>query len=145
MSAQQGDVSLFQTTDDGEIEVINGVVTMGGGLETMAYLALFGGNEDDDGLADNAFNWWANFDEVDPSRQYRSETQHLLQSLPATSGNLGRIDEAVNRDLAAFIEKKIATSISVVTSIPAINRIKIVITIDADNTIEFTENWEARS
>ena len=46
---QQGDVLLFQTVDDGEINIENGVVEMSGGLETAAYLSLYGGNEDDDG------------------------------------------------------------------------------------------------
>lgn len=143
---QQGDVSLFQTDDDGNIEVVGGIVTMSGGLETAAYLALFGGNEDDDGRADNPDNWWGNLDEVDPDRRYRSETQNLLQALPATSGNLPRIDDAANRDLAFFVTKKIASSVSVDTSIPAINRIRVAIDIKAqgvESRFEFTENWKA--
>ena len=46
---QHGDVLLYHTPDGGEIEMVNGLVTMSGGLETMAYLCLFGGNEEDDG------------------------------------------------------------------------------------------------
>ena len=65
MAEQQGDVSLFQTNDDGNIEVEGGIVTMGGGLETSAYLSLFGGNEDDDNRTDNPANWWGNIDETD--------------------------------------------------------------------------------
>ena len=48
-TVQQGDVLLFQTIDDGNVEVINGIITMSGGLDTAAYLSLFGGNEEDDG------------------------------------------------------------------------------------------------
>jgi len=58
--SQQGDVKLFQTTDDGDIYVVNGIVEMSGGLETSAYLSLFGGNEDDDGSDGSPFSWWAN-------------------------------------------------------------------------------------
>ena len=144
--SQQGDILLFQTDDNGNITVVDGVVEMSGGLETAAYLSLFGGNEDDDGLNNNALTWWANIDEVDSARQYRSETQHLLQALPATTGNLRRIEDAANRDLAWFIDKKIASSINVVVTIPGLNRIKITIEIEAlgeESSFEFVENWKA--
>lgn len=146
MAEQQGDVSLFQTDDDGNITVEGGIVTMSGGLETSAYLSLFGGNEDDDGRADNQANWWANIDEVDPAREYHSETQNLLQALPATTGNLRRIEDAANRDLAWFITNKVASSVTVVASIPGINRIKLTIDIEAqgeETSFEFVENWKA--
>lgn len=143
---QQGDVKLFQTTDDGEITVTDGIVEMSGGLETAVYVSLFGGNEDDDGRADNSFNWWANIDEIDPDQQYRSETQNLLQSLPAITGNLRRIEDAANRDLAWFVTKKVASSIAAVASIPGLNQIKIIVDIEAngiESSFEFVENWKA--
>jgi len=146
MAEQQGDVSLFQTNDDGNITVEGGIVTMSGGLETSAYLSLFGGNEDDDGRADNRANWWGNIDEVDPSREYHSETQNLLQALPATSGNLRRIEDAANRDLSWFITNKVASSVTVTASIPGINKIKLTIDIEAqgeESSFEFVENWKA--
>ena len=145
---QQGDVLLFQTNDDGDINVENGLVEMSGGLETMAYLCLFGGNEDDDGLSENGLTYWGNLDEIDPAMQYRSETQHLLQAIPATTGNLRRIEDAANRDLNVFIEKKIASSVTVVATIPGLNKIKIVINIDAlgdESSFEFVENWKVSS
>ncbi len=119
---------------------------MNGGLETAAYLSLFGGNEDDDGLQDNTATWWANLDEVDPVRQYRSETQNLLQAIPATTGNLRRIEDAAKRDLAWFIDNNVASSVDVVASIPAINRVKLTINIEAvgiESSFEFVENWKA--
>lgn len=145
---QQGDVLLFQTTDDGDINVEGGLVEMSGGLETMAYLCMFGGNEDDDGLSKNGLTYWGNLDEIDPAVQYRSETQHLLQAIPATTGNLRRIEDAANRDLKVFIEKKIASSVTVVATIPGLNKIKIVINIDAlgeESSFEFVENWKVSS
>lgn len=143
---QEGDVKLFQTDDDGNITVENGLVEMSGGLETAAYLSLFGGNEDDDGRADNPANWWANLDEVDPTREYHSETQNLLQGLPATTGNLRRIEDAAGRDLAWFVDSGVASSVSVSASIPGINRIKLTIDIEAvgqESSFEFVENWKA--
>lgn len=144
--AQQGDVKLFQTDDDGEITVTNGVVEMSGGLETAAYLSLFGGNEDDDGSNDTPLTWWGNLDEIDPARQYRSETQNLLQALETTSGNLQRIEDAAGRDLKWFLDERVASSVTVSASIPGINRIKLTIEIEADgeeSSFEFVENWKA--
>ncbi len=146
MAEQQGDVSLFQTDDEGNITVEGGIVTMGGGLETSAYLSLFGGNEDDDGSQDNSANWWANLDEGDPAKEYHSETQNLLQALPATTGNLRRIEDAANRDLAWFITNKVASSVKVAASIPGLNKIKLTIDIEAigeESSFEFVENWKA--
>lgn len=146
MAEQQGDVLLCQTNDDGEINVDNGIVEMSGGLETAAYLSLFGGNEDDDGRADNPATWWANLDEVDPARQYRSETQNLLQALPATTGNLRRIEDAAVRDLAWFTQANVASSVAVAASIPGLNKIKLTINIEAvgeESSFDFVENWKA--
>ncbi len=145
---QQGDVVLYQSIDDGEIEVVNGVVTMDGGLQTSVYNSLFGGNMEDDGLADNAFNWWGNMLEIDPDEQLRSETQNILRSIPATAVNLLRIQAAVLRDLQWMITKKVANEIDAAVSIPALNKIKIVVTINAigpESSFEFVENWGASS
>lgn len=145
MQNQQGDVRLFQTDNDGNIIVRDGIVEMDGGLGTAAYLSMFGGNEDDDGLTDNPKTWWGNLGEIDPVRQYRSETQNLLRGLPATSGNLRRIEDAASRDLAWFVSERVASSISVSASIPGVNRVKIIVDIEADgieSRFEFVENWK---
>ena len=136
---QQGDVLLFQTVDDGEINIENGLVEMSGGLETAAYLSMFGGDED-------LKEWWGNLEETEPARKYRSETQNLLQSIPATSGNLRRIEQAATRDLAWFLELKVASSVDVSASIPSINHVSITVVIEAEGVqseFNFVENWEA--
>ena len=143
---QQGDVNLFQTDDDGEISVVNGVVQMTGSFETAAYLSLFGGNEDDDGSAGNPQTWWGNLGVVDGAGKYVSETQNLLQAIPATSANLLRIEEAVKRDLQWFLDLSVASSVTVAVSIPALNRVKIVVRIEAvgeESEFSFVENWKA--
>ena len=144
--SQQGDVLLFQTDDDGDIIVENGVVAMTGGFETAAYLSMFGGNEDDDGSDGNPLTYWGNLGVTTSSMQYRSKTQNLLQSIPATSGNLRLIDDAVASDLQWFLDEKIASSVVVATSMPALNTIKIRVTIEAngvESSFTYTENWRA--
>lgn len=141
---QEGDVLLYQTNDDGEISVTNGLVKMSGGLQTAAYLSLFGGNEDDDGLADNAKAWWGNTTETEKSRKYISETQNLLESLPITSGNLLRVEDAAKRDLAWFKNEGVATSVSVSASILGLNMVELAINIDQES-FKFVENWRSAS
>lgn len=143
---QQGDVKLFQTVDDGEINVDGGIVEMSSGLETSAYLSLFGGNEDDDGSDGNPQEWWGNRGETDSAKKYRSETQNLLQAIPATSGNLKRIEDAAKRDLNWFLVENVASSVEVDVSIPAVNKVNITVNIKAvgeESRFEFVENWKA--
>lgn len=133
------DVKLFQTIDDGEISIEGGIVEMSGGLETAAYLSLFGGDED-------LKEWWGNISETDPARRYRSETQQILDTVPATSSNLIRIEDAALRDLRWFINENIASTIDVSASIPAPGRVSIAGIIEADGVLsefDFVENWEA--
>lgn len=145
---QQGDVKLIQTNDDGDILVADGVVEMTSGFETAAYLALFGGNEQDDGLEGNPFGWWGNIGENVAARKYVSETQNLLQSLPLTTGNLKRIEDAAGRDLSFFLSQGIASSVTIAATIPAVNTVRLSVSIIADgeeSEFSFTENWKAAS
>lgn len=146
MRQDQGDVLLFQTTDDGEIEVEDGTVTLSGGLETAAYLSLFGGNEQDSGRPDDPLTWWGNIDEGRQERRYRSETQHLLRAIPAIPANLRRIEQAAERDLAWMVSVNAATAVSATASMPGRNRVRLVVRIEADGApsiIEYFENWKA--
>lgn len=146
MIQDQGDVLLFQTTDDGEIEVEDGRVTLSGGLETAAYLSLFGGNEQDSGRPDDPLTWWGNMDEGQPERRYRSETQYLLRAIPAIPANLRRIEQAAERDLSWMVSTNAATAVSATASMPGRNRVRLTIRIEADGApsiIEYFENWKA--
>jgi phage gp46-like protein len=119
------DVLLRQTDDGGEITVDNGLALMSDGLETAAYLSLFGGNDDDAGdAASERRQWWGNLDETERASRYRSETQYLLASgLPAVPANLRRFEQAAGRDLAWLVETGTARSVAVSASIPALNRV----------------------
>lgn len=141
------DVRLYQTLDGGEIDTTNGQLVLSDGLETAAYLSLFGGNERDSGLpADDRYQFWGNLGEVDPKRRYRSETQNLLRSLPATSSNLRRIEDAAGRDLE-WLTEDVADSVAVTATIPALNRVQlnVVVVIGGKRIgMVFAEDWRAR-
>lgn len=132
------DVLLFQTNDNGEIEIEGGQVTMTDSLETAVYLSLFGGNIEDDGSQDNPLTWWGNLVENEPANRYRSETQYLLGTVPAVSANLKRIEDAATRDLQ-WLE---AGTLEVSASLTGLNRVKIDVTID-DTPFSYSEDWRA--
>ena len=140
------DVRLTHTADGGEIEFVEGLIVMDDGLETAVYLSLFGGNERDSGKPnDTALQWWGNIGETDPAKWYRSETQHLLRSLPAITINLRRLEDAVKNDLGWMVNAGLARSIKTSVSIPALNRVFIAIAIEISPTetrrFEFREKW----
>ena len=137
------DVLLFQTVDDGDITVRDGIVDMTIGLETAVYLSLFGGNQDDNGLTDSSATWWGNIDENREAYQYRSETANLLESLPAIPANLLRVEEAVKRDTSWLVSGDYAASVTVTASMPSLNRIQIDVDIDA-SSYTFASEWGAQ-
>lgn len=139
---QQGDVKLFNTLNNGDITVEEGITEMSGGLETAVYLSLFGGNEDDDGLDDNRKQWWGNLSENEPSKQYRSETQHMMRSLPLTTNRVRPLEEAILRDLRWLIPD-VARTIEAEVFVIGLNKIKINVVINGDETLTFVENWLA--
>jgi len=134
------DVLLFQTLDDGEINITGGEVELTDGLEPAVYLSLFGGNWQDDGTPDNLLTWWGNADTQDPDERQISRTQYLLQSMPATSGNLKRVEDAALANLDWLTARGLTVSVS--ASVPTLNRVKIDVNIDGD-VITIDEEWGA--
>lgn len=119
------DALLRHGPNGGELTLEAGEVLLSDGLETAAYLSLFGGNEQDPGVGASPEQWWGNIDEPEPARRYRSETQHLLRSLPAVPANLRRIEQAAARDLQWLLDEGLAQAITVAARIPALNRITV--------------------
>jgi phage gp46-like protein len=123
------DVLLRQSDDGGEVTVEAGLFLMSEGLETAAYLSLFGGNEQDPADSESEQQWWGNLAETESDRTYRSETQYLIRSLPAVPSNLRRIEQAAARDLQWMIDAGTAKSIAVAANIPALNRVVLEVSI----------------
>lgn len=120
------DVLLYQTNDDGDINVVNGVVEMSGGLETFVYLSLFGGDVE----------WWGNADEPDPAKRFKGEFQTLARSIPITPGNLRRLEDAARRDLTGGPWG----SFDVTATIPALNTVKLSVVVDRVEFIYYEES-----
>ena len=139
-----GEVYLFNTADGGDINVVNGITETRAGLETAAYLSMFGGNAEDDASENKTKQFWGNLLETQPSKQYRSKTQYILSGLPATASNLLKLERAVNEDLKWMLETGVSSKIEVKASIPSLNRVEILVTITAKgapSSFNFYLNW----
>lgn len=135
------DVYIFDTSDGGDVTLD---LEIRDGLESSFYLSIFGGNSKDDGLEKNPFTWWGNIGETIQSRIYRSETAHLLRTIPPTSKNLQRIRDAANRDLAWALTEGVCKTLDIQVSMPARNNVKIVINADGISPLEFQSFWGER-
>jgi phage gp46-like protein len=138
---QEGDVKLRNTPEGGEITAVDGVVEMDPGIATAVYLAWFGGNQQDPGESDTTRQWWGNIGEDEPARRVRSRVQHILDGVPATPGNLKRLEDAAKRDLEPMQEAGAITSVEVAAALVGHNRVKIRAKINGDTTLEFSEAW----
>lgn len=154
MSAtQQGDVLLTVSADApgtargvSTITVIQGVVEMTGGFETAVLLSLFGGNRLDDGTPRSKYGYWGNFIQSNPARRYVSRVQHALRTIPLVTANLHIIREAALADLDWLITEGAANVVEVEVEVPALNRVKLNVTLQARGQelhFSFTENWKA--
>ncbi len=131
------DVQLLETVNGGEIQCVNGQIVLSEGLETAAFLSLFGGNSDDAGqTATDSIQWWGNLSEADPANRYRGELQFLLNTLPLIPANLQRFEEAAAADLS-WMTDSIADDLAVAATMPALNRvdINVAIVIDGKTTL----------
>lgn len=122
------DVNLFQTPDDGDIEALNGVITLTDTPAPAAFISLFGGHQD-------GAVWWGDAAII-------SRTQTLLDTLPPTSGNLLRLQDAAAQDLAWMTRDPYNWTVSVVATIPQVNHIQLSVTINGVTT-EFVQEWTA--
>jgi phage gp46-like protein len=140
------DVYLYHTADGGEIDYVVGKAVMSDGLETAAYLSLFGGNEDDASTdPDDPGQWWGNFGESE-ERKLRSRTGHLLTSLVAIPANLRTVEDAARQDLAWMLAA-FAESVDARATMPAPRRIELKVYIVVDGTgynFTFGETWTAQ-
>lgn len=109
---QIGDMLVFSNNGLAELAQVAGQMVMTPGPESAIFLALQGGNEEDDGSsATESKQFWGNYGEP-PEKQFRSRTLNILSSgVPINSGNVTNIVQAVVEDLGGtFPTAEIAIS-----------------------------------
>lgn len=135
------DVRLHQTVDGGEVTFVQGNPEMSiVELETAAYLSLLGGNIEDDGsVSTEAFQWWGNHTETDPTKKYRSRFEGAIMGSKNLAADILRIEEAATLDLAWFTEENVADEVAVSASVPNYNQLDLTVEIQVgDNEYSFT-------
>ena len=137
------DVHLYHTDDGGDVDLVpDGTYTeliLDTGLETAAYLSMFGGNERDPGTVfddtdpdhPHQNQWWGNLNES-TTVAMRSETANLLRALPVTTSNLVKVEQAAARDLDWFLVDEIAREIEVTATLLTLNRVEIQVRLEID-------------
>jgi hypothetical protein len=121
---QAGDVLIFQGVDDGDIESVDGIITMTAGLESMYYLILVGGNENDINTPDTKHLEWLGNEDEPVERQYRGRVQALLNGMPITSGTMQTLKDACIDDLSVGFGDLI-TALDCTVYALSTNRVKI--------------------
>lgn len=103
------DLKVIETLNGGDLVKTSKDLQVIYGFESMPYLAMFGGNVEEntpDLRISNRqyFDWWGNnlLFPKDPSVQFNSETERTLNSVALTSQGRVDIEEAVRKDLDFF-------------------------------------------
>ncbi len=142
----KGDALWGACPDGGDVDFVDGEPVRSGGLQAAVYISLMGGNQDDDGSPESKLQWWGNSLESDTNRVIRGRTGTLIAGIPMSSGNLLRIEQAAQQDLAWMLSVGAATGIAVTAGIEAARRLVLTVDVEAfdtTNTFVFRENWLA--
>ena len=103
---QTTDILLYETGSGGDLAVLSNDLVMTEALYQQVYLALFGGNVEDDTRqkyteSEERFDYWGNslvWNET-VTRQFNSKTERALLNNPINSSGRLAIIQAVTEDL----------------------------------------------
>lgn len=135
MNTKYFDIAIGERKDGngGDIQLLGNDLAVVNGNENQVYLALFGGNVEQNTPAVILSNtqqkdYWGNnlFWRNDTERQFNSNTERTLNTVPLNSAGRLKIENAVNDDLK-FLKDNGAT-VTVNVTLPGINTVKINIT-----------------
>lgn len=140
---------LVETGDGGDFLYFGKELVRIGGFQNMPYLAMFGGNvagnTGDYVTPQQRFDYWGNdlFLNQQPSIQFNSDTERLLNNIELSSSSRLIIEQTVKNDLK-FMRDFADVNVSV--SIEGINRVKISIQLSEPDNLESNEFiyiWDA--
>lgn len=125
------DVLLFESGDGGEMAVLSGDLELTETLYQQVYLALFGGNVEQNTRTDflfteERFDWWGNslfFGEVQ-SKQFNSNTERVLRNVALNSVGRLSVISAVEQDLQYLSD---LLDLSVDVEFFGVNKIRIIV------------------
>jgi hypothetical protein len=144
------DLRFLETNNGGDFVKTAKDLVVIYGWENMPYLAMFGGNVEASTpterlVSEQAFDWWGNelLMPNEPSIQFNSETERVLNTTPLTSAGRIKIQQAVINDLRFMKEfAKVAVAVSIISD----DRVLIGVQIQEPDNVqkrEFIFLWDA--
>lgn len=129
------DVLLYESGDGGELDIQNGDIALTETLYQQVYLALFGGNVEENTKTNYLFteersDYWGNslLWENQPALQFNSNTERILNTTALNSSGRLTILRAVQDDLQYLID---VVNFTADVEIESSNRVRI--------TVQFSE------
>jgi len=126
------DVLIFENGDGGEMAVLSGDLELTETLYQQVYLALFGGNVEQNTRTDflfteERFDWWGNslFFAETQSKQFNSNTERKLQNVALNSVGRLEVIRAVDQDLQ-YLSDLLDSTVDV--EFFGVNKIRIIVT-----------------
>ena len=112
------DITIYENFDGGDLAIINNDLATNNGFSNLIYLALFGGN------VNQEIEWWGN-SELD--LEFNSEFEQALKTQPLTIAGLERLEKIAISDLE---ELKQYGELTVVAELLGLNKLKLSVTIE---------------
>lgn len=143
------DILLSEKFDGGDYTLTSNDLKVIEGFQNMPYLAMFGGNVEQDTTPERAneqeFDFWGNrlFYPSNQSFWVNSLTERLLKATPLTTSTRIEIEQQVKADLSCMDSFAIT---EVVVSLVSIDRVRIYIKItqpELNEESEFRYIWDA--
>lgn len=144
------DLKVIESGNGGDLVKNPKDLAVVSGLGNMVYLALFGGNVQASTPTkrletEQDFSWWGNslFFPNDPTLQFNSLTERILNEVALTSSGRVQIEQAVIKDLEFMKE---FANVEASVSIPATDQVEIYVKVtqpDNQQEQEFTFLWDA--
>lgn len=143
------DLRIIETKDGGDVVLKGNDLEMISGFQNMPYIALFGGNTEQNTTGpkttEQTFDFWGNF-LLHPTLQniwFNSRTEDLLNKVALTPSGRIQIEQQVKKDLE-FMQA--FASVTVNVSLVSVDRIQINIILIEPGQLDSTELmyiWDA--
>ena len=97
------DIGIYENGSGGDLNLKNEDIEAISGLTNQAYLALFGGNKEQNTTEnldelEQRKDWWGNF-YLKAESQFNSNFQRALRTIALNSGGLIKLEDAAKEDL----------------------------------------------
>lgn len=137
------DILLFESGDGGEMAIVSNDLCLTETILQQAYLAMFGGNVEANTTgveieSQERNDYWANslLWADQPSKQFNSNTERILDETPLNSSGRLIIKQAVESDLDYL---KLIVNFTVEVSILATNKVQILINFSRKDNLQDKE------